>query len=191
MAAERSGGNELAQLMADHILGDIYGHMTAAVMDRDGVADEGGENGGGSGPGLEDFLFASFIQLFDALEEFGRDKRAFLNASAHFSSSLLRVSTLEDILVGAVLGLAGLEAHCRLAPRGHRTGMSNRRFAFAAAVRVVVRVHDGAADGRADAHVTGTPAGTTIEAVGVLEEHGFRSAVIDAMKACVDVAKGM
>lgn len=36
-----------------------------------------------------------------------------------------------------------------------------------------------------------SPAGTTIEAVGVLEEHGFRSAVIDAMKACVDVAKGM
>ena len=36
-----------------------------------------------------------------------------------------------------------------------------------------------------------SPAGTTIEAVGVLEEHGFRSAVIDAMKACVDVAKGL
>ena len=36
-----------------------------------------------------------------------------------------------------------------------------------------------------------SPAGTTIEAVGVLEEHGFRSAIIDAMKACVDVAKGM
>lgn len=36
-----------------------------------------------------------------------------------------------------------------------------------------------------------SPAGTTIEAVGVLEEHGFRSAVIDAMKACVDVAKEM
>ena len=34
--------------------------------------------------------------------------------------------------------------------------MANRRLAFAAAVRVVVRVHDGAADGRADAHVTGT-----------------------------------
>ena len=34
--------------------------------------------------------------------------------------------------------------------------MTNRRFAFAAAVRVVVRVHDRTADGRADAHVTGT-----------------------------------
>ena len=36
-----------------------------------------------------------------------------------------------------------------------------------------------------------SPAGTTIEAVRVLEERGFRSAVFEAMKACVDVAKGM
>ena len=34
--------------------------------------------------------------------------------------------------------------------------MANRRLAFAAAVRVVVRVHNGAADRRADAHVAGT-----------------------------------
>ena len=36
-----------------------------------------------------------------------------------------------------------------------------------------------------------SPAGTTIEAVRVLEEKGFRSAVIEAMKACAEVAKGM
>lgn len=36
-----------------------------------------------------------------------------------------------------------------------------------------------------------SPAGTTIEAVRVLEEKGFRSAVIEAMKACVEVAKGI
>lgn len=35
-----------------------------------------------------------------------------------------------------------------------------------------------------------SPAGTTIEAVRVLEEKGFRSAVIEAMKACTDKAKG-
>ena len=34
-----------------------------------------------------------------------------------------------------------------------------------------------------------SPAGTTIEAVRVLEEKGFRSAVIEAMKACVKKAK--
>lgn len=36
-----------------------------------------------------------------------------------------------------------------------------------------------------------SPGGTTIEAVRVLEEKGLRSAVIEAMKACVEIAKGM
>lgn len=36
-----------------------------------------------------------------------------------------------------------------------------------------------------------SPAGTTIEAVRVLEERGFRSAVFEAMKACEDVSKNM
>ena len=36
-----------------------------------------------------------------------------------------------------------------------------------------------------------SPAGTTIEAVRVLEEKGMRSAVFEAMKACTRKAKGM
>lgn len=36
-----------------------------------------------------------------------------------------------------------------------------------------------------------SPGGTTIEAVRVLEEKGFRSAVMDAMKACTAKAKGI
>ena len=36
-----------------------------------------------------------------------------------------------------------------------------------------------------------SPAGTTIEAVRVLEEKGFRSAVFEAQKACVEKAKNM
>lgn len=36
-----------------------------------------------------------------------------------------------------------------------------------------------------------SPGGTTIEAVRVLEEKGFRSSVIEAMKACVRIARGL
>ena len=36
-----------------------------------------------------------------------------------------------------------------------------------------------------------SPAGTTIEAVQVLEEAGFRAAVLDAVEACVDKAKSL
>ena len=36
-----------------------------------------------------------------------------------------------------------------------------------------------------------SPAGTTIAAVKVLEEKGFRGAVMDAMEACAQVSKGM
>ena len=36
-----------------------------------------------------------------------------------------------------------------------------------------------------------SPAGTTIEAVRVLEEKGFRSSVIEAMKACTDKSKSL
>ena len=36
-----------------------------------------------------------------------------------------------------------------------------------------------------------SPAGTTIEAVRVLEEKGLRSAVIEAMKACAEVSRNL
>ncbi len=36
-----------------------------------------------------------------------------------------------------------------------------------------------------------SPAGTTIGAVRTLEEKGFRSAVIEAMKVCEEISKSM
>ena len=71
MAAEGTGGGELAQLVSDHILGDIHGNVTAAVVDGDGVSDEGRENRGGTGPGLDDLLVAALVHLIDSLQQLG------------------------------------------------------------------------------------------------------------------------
>ena len=46
MASEGAGGSELTELVANHILGDVYRHVLAAVMHRDGVTHKLRENGG-------------------------------------------------------------------------------------------------------------------------------------------------
>ena len=41
MAAEGTGGSKLAELVTDHIFCHVNRNVLAAVIDRDGVADEG------------------------------------------------------------------------------------------------------------------------------------------------------
>ena len=43
MTLEGAGGNELAQLVADHILGHVNGHVLLAVMNGESVANERGD----------------------------------------------------------------------------------------------------------------------------------------------------
>jgi hypothetical protein len=85
VATEGTGGSELAQLVTDHVFGDVHGNMTATVMDSDSVANERGENGGGTGPSLNDLLVASLIHFFDSLHQLGCYEGALLNASAHLT----------------------------------------------------------------------------------------------------------
>ena len=59
-----------------------------------------------------------------------------------------------------------------LAPRGNGTGTADRRLAFTAAVGVVVRVHDGAADRGTDAHVTRASGFTYLDVDVILVAHG-------------------
>ena len=82
MALKGTGKSEFAKLMANHILGNVYGNVALAVMDSDGVSDESGENGGLTAPGLEDLLVAGLIHFFDPLYEFRCYKGALLNTSA-------------------------------------------------------------------------------------------------------------
>ena len=83
MAAEGAGGRELTQLVADHILLDIDGHVLAAVVNGNGVAHEGGEDGRAPAPGLEDLLLVLRVHFLDPLQKLRGNIRAFFNGSAH------------------------------------------------------------------------------------------------------------
>src|SRR5699024_2425284 len=52
VALERPRRRELTELVADHVLRDEHRHVLAAVVDRERVADEIGDDGRSAGPGL-------------------------------------------------------------------------------------------------------------------------------------------
>jgi len=58
VAAEYARGRELAELVADHLFRDEDGHVLAAVVDGDRVADHVGHDRRTTRPGLGDLLFA-------------------------------------------------------------------------------------------------------------------------------------
>ena len=64
MAAEGAGRSKLAELVADHILGNVHGHMTAAVVDGDGVSDDFSSSGAAKGPFLMLLLMDTFPPYF-------------------------------------------------------------------------------------------------------------------------------
>ncbi len=77
------------------------------------------------------------------------------------------VSPSDYQLVGSLLALAGLVTQSGLAPRCAGTGTSDRASSFTAAVRVVIRVHDGTSDGGTYAHVALSSCLTEIDQVVV------------------------
>ena len=89
MAGELAGRCKLAQLVANHVLGDVYGHMLAAVMNGESVTNELGEDGGGTAPGLHDALLASLVHSLDLFVQGRQNVRALLSASRHCSITSL------------------------------------------------------------------------------------------------------
>src|SRR5581483_7792020 len=83
VAAEQARGGELAQLVADHVLGDVDGHVAAPIVHADGVADEVGEDGRVARPGLDHALLGAAVHGLDAAEQTLVDVRSFLDGSAH------------------------------------------------------------------------------------------------------------
>src|SRR2546421_617235 len=62
-------GSDLAEPLPNHVLGDEDRHVTAAVVDRDGVADHDRQDHRRSGPGLHDLLLVSRVQHVDLFFE--------------------------------------------------------------------------------------------------------------------------
>src|SRR5215467_4433797 len=140
MAAERPGGRELTELVADHRLGDENRDVLAAVVNRDGVAEHRRHDHGTAGPRLDDVpgaLVVLGVHLFDQVVV---DKRAFLKTTRHREVllPLLLAAPAGDHPVARLVGLAG--APLRLAPRADRVTAAGT-LALATAERVVDRVH--------------------------------------------------
>src|SRR5207245_2594453 len=77
--AEDPRRRELAQPMADHVLGDEDRHVTASVVHRDRVADHRRGDHGRSRPGLHDLLLVPAVEDVDLLLERGLDVRPLLD----------------------------------------------------------------------------------------------------------------
>src|SRR5687768_7129175 len=108
MAAEMARRRELAQLVADHVLGDVDGHVAPAVVHRDRVADHLREDGRGARPRLEHALFAAAVHLLDAAEQLDVDEWTLLERAGHtwFSCRLARGAPPDDQTVASLLRLA-------------------------------------------------------------------------------------
>ena len=83
MAAEGTGGSKLAQLVADHIFGDVYRNMTAAVVYCDGVRYHIREDSRSARPCFEDLLLVIFVHLLDSRQQLRIYERAFFYRPTH------------------------------------------------------------------------------------------------------------
>ena len=61
MTPEVAGGGELAQLVADHLLGDVNRDKLVSVVNSDSMADEVRGDHAGTGPGLDHLFFLATI----------------------------------------------------------------------------------------------------------------------------------
>src|SRR5262249_49361465 len=134
----------------------------AAVVDRDRVPDHLREDRRGARPGLQHALGAGRVHLLHPRQQAGVHERPLLRATTHLlPTSLPALATAHDVAGAGLLGVARTAAERDLAP--WRDGVAAALgLALATAVRVVDRVHGGAAHGRAlalPARATGLAAG--------------------------------
>src|SRR5216110_3169586 len=83
VSTEVARRGELAEPVADHVLGDEDGHVTAAVVHRDGMPDHDRQDHRRARPGLHDLLLVARVQDVDLLFEGLLDEGALLYRPAH------------------------------------------------------------------------------------------------------------
>src|SRR5262249_61098789 len=120
MAAERPGGRELTELVADHRLGDENRDVLAAVVNRDGVAEHRRHDHGAACARLDDVPGALVVLRVHLFDQVVVDKRAFLKTTRHREVllPLLLATPADDHPVARLVSLAG--APFRLPPRADR-----------------------------------------------------------------------
>src|SRR5690606_2595083 len=137
VTAELPGRRELAELVTDHRLLYEHGDVLTAVVDTDGVPDHLGDDGRPTAPRLDHAPLARGVGCVDLLEEVAVDARTLLKAARHGS---LPFPTPHDEATGYLALVARLESLGLLTPGADRRTTA-RAAAFAAAVRVIDRVH--------------------------------------------------
>src|SRR6185503_4993958 len=95
--AELTRQRELAEPVADHVLGHVHRDELLPVVHGERVANELRRDGGAARPGLEDLLLARPVQLPDALHQPVIEVRALLQRTSH--AALLLLPASHDVAV--------------------------------------------------------------------------------------------
>src|ERR1051325_7806039 len=142
---------ELAELVADHGLGDEHRDVGLAVVHRDRVAQHGRDDHRATGPGLDDVLEAGFVLYVHLLDQVVVDEGPLLETARHLNpllALLVRLAAADDVLVRRLIGRTSTTF--LLTPGADRVATTGG-LALTTTVGVVNRVHRHTANGRADA----------------------------------------
>src|SRR5574343_1697814 len=85
---ERTRQGELAELVANHLILDVHGHVLLAVVHSNGQADELRQDGGTTRPGLDRLLVFCFDSLFNLGQQMMVNERTLFQRTSHFSLPL-------------------------------------------------------------------------------------------------------
>src|SRR5215211_683518 len=118
VVAERAGGRELAELVAHHRLADVDGHVLAAVVHRNGVADHLRCDGRAPRPRLDHLAVAGRVLRVHLLGEVVVDERTLLQAARHVrllshSSRSLLAGVPDSLTLAPIAGCRGCDGGAR------------------------------------------------------------------------------